>query len=58
MLKKYVFAVVGALGNVGAELRSIAENTLKMLCVSDNLLKRAALNTMQITWKLIYRGLV
>ena len=58
MLKKYVFAFVGALGNVGAELPSIAENTLNMLCVLDNLRKGVALDTVQVACKLINRGLV
>ena len=38
MLKKYVFAVVGALGNVGTELRSILETSdlpIKMLVLMD-----------------------
>ena len=58
MLKKYVFTIVGALGNVGAELRSIVENTLNMFFVSDNLRKGAAQDTVQATWRLINRGLV
>ena len=38
MLKKYVFAVVGALGNVGTELRSILETSnlpIKKLVLMD-----------------------
>ncbi len=35
-----------------------AENALNMWCVSDNLRKGAALNTVQIARELINRGLV
>jgi aspartate-semialdehyde dehydrogenase len=35
-----------------------AENTLNMWCVSDNLRKGAALNTVQIARELINRDLV
>ena len=46
MLKKYVFAVVGGLGNVGTELRSILETgdlpikKLVLMDVSQNACKK------------------
>ena len=45
MLKKYVFAIVGVLGNVGIELRSILEKSdlpikkLVLIDVSQNAVK-------------------